>query len=216
MDSHQAPLSVPLEDRAECVRSFYRFQARIYDQTRWAFLFGRRTAVGALHLRPGHSVVEIGCGTGLNFPLLVSAVGRTGLVIGLDASENMLARARRRIARHGWANVAVHAADAARLGLEIGFDAVLFSYSLAMIPRWEQALARAASLLKPGARLGVLDFGGFESWPWPAGPIIKAWLGLNHVQTRRPVERRMGELLDNVQCHRKLGGYYLIATGRGR
>ena len=216
MDSPQAPLPVPLEERAQWVRSFYRFQARIYDQTRWAFLLGRRRAVAALHLRPGHSVLEIGCGTGLNFPLLVSAVGRTGLVIGIDASDDMLARARRRIERRRWANVAVHAADAAALELEVGFDAVLFSYSLSMIPRWEQALARAAGLLKPGARLGVLDFGAFESWPWPAGPVIRAWLGRNHVETHRPVQRLMAELLGNVQVRRKLGGYYFIATGGRR
>lgn len=198
------------------VRSFYRLQAPIYDQTRWTFLFGRQKAVASLNLKPGEAVLEIGCGTGLNFDLLRSAVSPDGFVIGIDSSQQMLARARRRIARMGWANVAVRQASVPPLDLEIRFDGVLFSYSLAMIERWEQALTRAARLLKPGGTLAVLEFGRFRSWPWPAGPIVRGWLRLNHVHTQRPVARHMGECLDHVQCQSQFGGYYLIATGRGR
>ena len=216
MDSPQAQRPAALPDPTDTVRSFYRFHARIYDQSRWAFLFGRRAALAALHLKPGHCALEIGCGTGLNLPLLASAVGPTGLVIGLDASEDMLRRARRRITRHRWPNVTVRPADATHLELETRFDAVLFSYSLAMMPLWKQALARAIALLKPGATLGVLDFGTFRSWPWPGRPCINAWLRLNHVHTRRPIESHLRGLLDNVQCHRKLGDYYFIATGQAR
>jgi demethylmenaquinone methyltransferase/2-methoxy-6-polyprenyl-1,4-benzoquinol methylase len=169
-----------------------------------------------LNLKPGDAVLEVGCGTGLNFELLRSAVGLDGCVIGIDASEQMLARARRRIARMGWANVAVRQTSVPPLDLEIRLDAVLFSYSVAMIECWKQALTRAARLLKPGGTLAVLEFGRFRSWPWPAGPIARGWLRLHHVHTLRPVARHMGECLDNVQCQSKLGGYYLIATGRGR
>ncbi|UCG33645.1 MAG: methyltransferase domain-containing protein [Phycisphaerales bacterium] len=214
MPRAQGPVAPGRTDRR--LRSFYRLHAPIYDQTRWAFLFGRAKAIDSLNLRPGNSALEVGCGTGLNFALLRSAVGPDGFVIGIDCSEQMLARAQRRIARLGWSNVAVRQASVPPLDLEICFDAVLFSYSLTMIECWEQALARAARLLKPGGTLGVLDFGQFRSWPWPAGPIIQGWLRLNQVHTPRPVARHMGECLDDVHCHSKLGGYYFIATGRGR
>jgi ubiquinone/menaquinone biosynthesis C-methylase UbiE len=216
MSLPQARESVSRHGTDGPVRSFYRLQAPIYDQTRWAYLFGRRRAVDALDLKPGDFVLEVGCGTGCNFAFLRSAVGLDGAVIGIDCSEQMLARARRRIARVGWSNVTVRQASVPPLELEIRFDAVLFSYSLAMIERWDQALARAAALLKPGGTLAVVEFGRFRCWPWPTGPIIRGWLRLHHVHTLRPVTRHMVECLDDVQCHSKLGDYYFIATGRGR
>jgi ubiquinone/menaquinone biosynthesis C-methylase UbiE len=50
---------------------------------------------------PGATVVEVGCGTGLNLGWLHDAVSPGGRVIGVDASESMLSAARRRTRRHG-------------------------------------------------------------------------------------------------------------------
>jgi S-adenosylmethionine-diacylgycerolhomoserine-N-methlytransferase len=45
---------------------YYAWQSRIYDATRWAFLFGRDALLDDLQLKPGNTVVEVGCGTGRN------------------------------------------------------------------------------------------------------------------------------------------------------
>jgi len=47
-------------------------------------------------------VLDLGCGTGLNHPLLVDAVGVTGAVVGLDHSPHLPDQAQRRARRHGW------------------------------------------------------------------------------------------------------------------
>jgi ubiquinone/menaquinone biosynthesis C-methylase UbiE len=206
--------SDPNARRTDSLRSFYRFHAHIYDQTRWAFLFGRRAAVESLGLHAGDHVLEIGCGTGLNFPLLASSVGGAGQVVGVDASWHMLRRARRRIRLRGWPNVRVICAEAATLDLTQRFDAILFGYSLSMIPQWEQSLDRAVALLKPQGRLTVLDFGMFKGWPRPLGSLIRFWLRLNHVDTRRPIEKAMRDLLDNVKLYSKTGGYFYVVAGR--
>ncbi|WP_411285641.1 class I SAM-dependent methyltransferase [Lapillicoccus sp.] len=57
---------------------------------------GRERAIPALHLREGSRVLDIGCGTGLNFPRLLAAVGRSGQVVGVDHSGEMLEVARRK------------------------------------------------------------------------------------------------------------------------
>ena len=54
----------------------------------------RRKAVGRLGLHGGETVLEVGCGTGRNLPLLCEAVGADGRVVGVDASGGMLERAR--------------------------------------------------------------------------------------------------------------------------
>lgn len=122
-----------------------------------------------LHLRAGDVVVDLGCGTGLNFPLLQSGVGPGGLIIGIDRSLDMLAVAARRSARRGWSNVRLVQTDAARLdeasirhlitaetGRD-GADALLATYALSVIAGREEAWRRARGILRPGARVAIVD-----------------------------------------------------------
>src|ERR1700755_3041391 len=81
------------------------------------FPLARRKAVAALGLKSGDTVLEIGAGTGRNFPYLVEAVGPSGTVIGVDASPGMLAEARKLIERRGWSNVQLLHQDATQLDL---------------------------------------------------------------------------------------------------
>jgi demethylmenaquinone methyltransferase/2-methoxy-6-polyprenyl-1,4-benzoquinol methylase len=105
------------------VQAVYRKRSRRNDFTaNLYYLLGvreyhyRKLAVDALKLRPGDTVVEIGCGTGLNFPLLRAAVGETGRIVGVDLTPEMLAQARARAAEEGWRNVELVEADALRSG----------------------------------------------------------------------------------------------------
>ncbi|MFK7930833.1 MAG: class I SAM-dependent methyltransferase, partial [Myxococcota bacterium] len=65
----------------------------------------RARTVEGLELHTGDSVLDIGCGTGLNLPYLVEAVGESGRVVALDYSEGMLGKARERVQESGWDNV---------------------------------------------------------------------------------------------------------------
>jgi ubiquinone/menaquinone biosynthesis C-methylase UbiE len=119
----------------------------------------RRRAVAALGVKPGDTVLEIGAGTGRNFPYLVEAVGPSGTVIGVDASAGMLAKARKLIERHGWSNVQLLQQDAAQLDVDDDVDAVLFSLSYSAMPEPRPALARAWERLRPSSRVVVMDMG---------------------------------------------------------
>ncbi len=140
----------------------YRWGARVYDvvsMERWIYRPGRRQAIDGLRLTPGMRVLDVGCGTGLNLPYLLSAIGAAGEVVGVDASEAMLRQARRRVDEHGWSNVTLVEGDAARLhAMMTGeFDAVIFAYSLSVIGDWRQAWQQAWALLRAGGRVAVVD-----------------------------------------------------------
>ncbi len=196
------------------VQRFYRYQAYIYDKTRWTFLHGRRPAVERLQLRPHSQVLDVGCGTGLNFRFLQEHLDpRHSRIVGVDFSEDMLSRARRRIEDRGWPNVELIRADATAMEFASRFDAILFAYSLTMIPDFASALRRASALLASGGRLVVLDFSTFDGWG-PLAPMLRRWLAWHHVQTERPYAETMRSLFHDVEWTPWLGGYGFTAVCR--
>jgi ubiquinone/menaquinone biosynthesis C-methylase UbiE len=141
------------------VARFYK----VFEPLYLIFPVARRKAVAALGLKPGDTVLEIGAGTGRNFPYLVEAVGPSGQVIAVDASEGMLREARKLVERRGWSNVSLHQQDAAHLQIDHDVDAALFSLSYSAMPEPRRALALAWERLRPGARLAVMDAGLTET-----------------------------------------------------
>lgn len=198
------------------VQRFYRFHAHVYDLTRWMILHGRRRAVAQMQLRPNSRVLEVGCGTGLNFRHLIEPLDpRAGRLVGLDFSEDMLAKARKRVEAAGWQNVDLIADDATQMNLGQSFDGILFAYSITMIPDWPKALERAREHLKPGGRMVVLDFSTFDGWG-PLASAARGWLRLNHVETKQPYIETMRELFGEIDEYRWMGGYNFTATGQRR
>jgi len=151
----------------------YTVSARAYDVIsgeRPVYRRGRVVAVSGLRLTPGCSVLDLGCGTGLNHPLFVDGVGPTGTVVGLDRSPQMLAQTRRHATRHGWSQVRAVKANMldgpgpADDG-SAGFDAVIATYALSLVPRWERAWAQVLG----GGAPRRTDRGGGPRTPHRAG-----------------------------------------------
>jgi demethylmenaquinone methyltransferase/2-methoxy-6-polyprenyl-1,4-benzoquinol methylase len=161
------------------VNEVYRRRARFYDWSanayyligfrEWAY---RRRAVEALQLRPGATVVEIGCGTGLDFALLEQRIGRTGRLIGVDLSAEMLDQARRRVTARGWDNVQLIHARAADFDFPAGVDAVFSAFALTLEPLFEEVIARAAAAIAPAGRFVLLDLRLPENWLRHLGPPL--------------------------------------------
>jgi len=195
------------------VQTFYRYHSYIYDWTRWTILHGRRRAASRLRLTPDSSVLEIGCGTGLNFRYLLDYLDpNRGRLVGLDFSADMLRFAEKRISHKRWKHVELVETDASKMELGRRFDGVLFAYSLTMIPDWRGAIERARAHLKPHGRLVVLDFGQFKGWG-PIGPVMRGWLRLNHVETLRRYEDELRRALPDLAVQHWLGEYSFTAVG---
>lgn len=115
-------------------------------------------ALRDLGLRPGESVLDIGCGTGGAVVALREAVGQDGRVVGVDSSPAMLARARRRVDASGWTNVELRLGDASRMSLgREEFDAAVALSSLSAMSDVPATVRRAYDALRPGGRLFVFD-----------------------------------------------------------
>ena len=82
----------------------YRRRAGVYDRELALFEPIRRLAISD-SLRPGDVVFDVGCGTGLSLSMLRQGIGPKGRIVGIEQSPEMVAQARRRVARARWARV---------------------------------------------------------------------------------------------------------------
>jgi ubiquinone/menaquinone biosynthesis C-methylase UbiE len=117
----------------------------------------RRRAVAQMKLRHGDSVLEIGCGTGRNFPSLRQAVGPEGRIFGVDISPGMLRQAERLREASDWRNIELRECDAADYTATVPLDAVLFSLSYNTMPHHRTVLRHAWQQLRRGGRLVIMD-----------------------------------------------------------
>lgn len=134
-------------------RARYSAYAPIYDLVAAPFAAGRRRSIDLLALRPGERVLIIGCGTGLDLPLLPADVR----VTAFDLTPAMVARTVAREAALGRAvDTAVMNGQQAALADGV-FDAVLLHLILAVIPDPVACVKEAARLLRPGGRAAIFD-----------------------------------------------------------
>ena len=136
------------------VRTMFDRIAPVYDAMNRAMTLGldrrwRRLAARAV-VRRGEKILDACCGTG-DLALAGRAAG--GDVVGVDFSEAMLARARRKAPEMEWVQ-----ADAAALPFpDESFDAVTVGFGIRNLADLEGGLRELARVLKPGGRLGCLE-----------------------------------------------------------
>lgn len=212
-----------IDSPRERVIETYRKSARHYDLTSWLYYpqrAHRRRAVEALRLRPGDSVVEVGCGTGLNFPSIEQEIGPEGRIVGVDLTDAMLAQAEHRIETNGWSNVSLVQADAAEFEFPTGVDAILATYAHSLLPKGRQVIAKGSAALSAGGRWVVLDLKVPDNTPrWLAAlgsATVGRFTSLDEWMVRRPweeIQDAMEDTLADVSWTELLFGISYLASG---
>jgi len=207
---------------ADCDRSFI---SRRYDRLagfvplfdRLLFLPPnlRKKAVAHLELRPGDSVLDVGCGVGANLRDLRAAVGPAGHIYGVDISPGMLRRARKLCEANHWHNVELSECDVADYCAPRPLDGVLISLTYNTIPRHRGVLRSVWRQLRPGGRLVIMDgklppgLGGrllvpFSLWLMKhtllSNPLIQPW-------------KELAAIAEQFDMREYLFGSYYICRG---
>jgi demethylmenaquinone methyltransferase / 2-methoxy-6-polyprenyl-1,4-benzoquinol methylase len=178
-----ASAPTPLSPRKRHALELFAGLPQAYDRMGALLSFGqdprwRRALVQAVDPQPGQKVLDVATGTGL----VASALAERGCeVVGLDQSDDMLAAARRRLAEHTElaGRVTFVHGEAERLPFETGvFDALTFTYLLRYVDDRPATMRELARVIRPGGRLGMVEFGVPEQAPLRAAWRMHTRLGL--------------------------------------
>lgn len=195
----------------------YRRRAAVYDLELLLFEPVRRRAIGWLAPRPGDTVIDVGCGTGLSFESLLAAVGETGHVVGIEQSPQMIDKARQRARQQGWRNVTLLNAPAEDAQIRHAADAMLMHFTHDVLQN-AAALDNVLRCLKPEATVVASGLKWAPPWALPVNLFVLP-AALHSVSSlvglRRPWQL-LADRLGEPQLQYMLGGGVYLARMRAR
>ena len=192
----------------------YRGQAALYDGRTESFQHWRERLIALLPARPGDTVLDVGCGTGLCIALLHDKVGPTGALVGIDASEQMLQVAADRVATRGWDTVRLLEAPVERAPIDGLADAAMFC-AVHDVLQSRAALGRVFGHLRPGA--AVAAGGGKLPGPWLRH--MRGWVRALHAPFVADFTgfdkpwQLLAEFVPDLQVHEHAFGAGYLASG---
>ena len=137
---------------------------------------GNPLAIGPIHT--GETVLDIGCGAGLDLLLAAKRVGPDGHAIGVDMTEAMIGRAVRSAETAGLGQIEIRRGDATSLPVADGsIDVVSSNGVLNLVPEKDLAFGEIVRVLKPGGRLHLADIALDVELPEDARRNIDLWTG---------------------------------------
>ena len=182
------------KDHAQRMENFYSGQAEGYDDFRKRLLQGRELVYQTLGADSQSSQpkvwVDFGGGTGSNLEFIGPSITNLSQVYVVDLATSLLEVVKKRSERNGWNNVTAVTGDATTWTPPEGYaDIVTFSYSLTMIPDWFAAIDNAFRILKPGGKIGVIDFyvarkfaaEGLKRHSWATRNFWPVWFSSDNV-----------------------------------
>jgi len=137
---------------------------------------GNPLAIGPIHA--GQTVLDIGCGAGMDLLLAAKRTGPDGHAIGVDMTDAMIERARKSAATSGLRQVEIRKGDATSLPIaDCSIDVVNSNGVLNLVPEKELCFREIVRVLKPGGRLHLADITLDVELPEDARRNIDLWTG---------------------------------------
>lgn len=167
MDRNDSAHVISTRPDPELAIARYRRHAAGYDASARRSMPIRLRTIDRLGLRPGDTVLDVACGTGLSFAPLLERIGPEGRLIGIEVSPDMIALARERCEQQDWRNVTLLESAIEDASIDGPLDAVLFHFTHDVL-RSAAALARIFSATRTGARVAAA---GMKLGPWWAAPL---------------------------------------------
>ncbi len=203
--------------------SIYKKRAKNFDFTSKLYsVFGfndkyyRQLAVNLLELSDNDNIVELGCGTGLNFIHLQKALKENGALIGIDISNDMLEQAELKIKKYNWQNVELLNIDVSKYIYPKKLTGVISTFAITLIPEYEDIIKKVSESLLKNKKFVILDLKKPNNWPlWlvKIGVFFAKPFGVTMDLANRKPWEIMEKYFDEVKTTEYLGGIIYITIG---
>lgn len=165
----------------------YAQHASGYDASADRTMKIRRETIDGLGLKRGDVVLDIACGTGLSFELILEKIGHEGRIVGIEISPEMAKKAIERVKENNWKNVEIQIGPVESSIIPRDSSAVLFNYTHDVLQS-EVALLKIFEAIQDGAHVSIsgmkLISGPLSIFNWYvyrlAKPYMSTFEGLNN------------------------------------
>jgi arsenite methyltransferase len=137
---------------------------------------GNPFSLGPIHR--DESVLDIGCGAGVDTLIAAMLVGSSGRAVGIDLTEEMLMRASSNQRKTSLSNASFYRASGEDLPFsDVSFEVVISNGAFNLIPDKLRAIQETFRVLRPGGRLMLADQILTGKAPTDTGEMVKVWPG---------------------------------------
>ncbi len=157
------------------IKEIYSGMAAKHYDLPISHFFGKykKLAFADSSLKKGDHVLVFCCGTGLDFPIIRNKIGDCGKIVGVDFSSEMLAKARKRIAKHNWNNVELFEDDVSEFKdiHDIKYDVGVCTLGISIIPEFQKAYDNLVTHIKPHGEIIIGDMQLATGWLARFNPV---------------------------------------------
>ncbi len=207
------------------VEEAYQSNARYYDFAVKVFypLIGlrineyRKKAVEYLNLNQGDFVIDLGCGTGLCFPLIIEKIGPTGKLLGLDISSEMLSIAEGKVRAAKWKNVELVHSDIEKTELPSEVNSIISTGVFGYLEDREEVLRRIHKSLVDHGKIVIVDGKKPKKWPSFVFKIfikLSSPYGLTESYFDGNTSELVSKLFQDSTFEEMYGGLLYVTSGR--
>jgi ubiquinone/menaquinone biosynthesis C-methylase UbiE len=191
----------------------------------WDALFSRTTensiyrkkAIASLNLTGNSVILDVACGTGLNFKIIESYLRNGGRLVGVDFSPETLKVARNQIAKHKWTNIELVNMRITDYEPAILFDASLCTFALETMPDYKIAVNKIFHLLKPQGKFAMIGVKVSSRMPYKLGNAFMEWFSrkFGGIDVHRDVSAYVKSKCSKTNYEECFGGfYYILSTSK--
>jgi ubiquinone/menaquinone biosynthesis C-methylase UbiE len=176
----------------------------------------RKKAVNYLNLNNGDLIVDLGCGTGLCFPLLMEKIGTNGKLLGVDISTEMLSVAKERVKDAGWSNVELIHSDIEEFEFPTEINGLISTGVFGYLEDSTNILEKIHKSLANNGKVVIVDGKRPQKWPsflFKLFVKLSSPYGLTESYFDNNTPEIVSRLFQDVTFEDMYGGLLYITTG---
>lgn len=208
-------------DMVKKVYSYWGKKRTLYNLSSKISFFGydnflRNRVIDLMRLKKGSRVLDVACGTGLNFKFIENKIGNNGEIIAIDYVKEMIEAAGKEMKSRQYKNIRLILGDATSMNFPNNyFDGIISTLGMTAIPDHFEALKRCRKMLEPNGKIAILDgkYSDIKYAKFIVNPLIKVIRRKETWDPKKDVIKDLGKLFNITKAEKYFFDLIFILVG---